>query len=94
MARDDVRQLYQILHDTEFALMPRGTHQLQSIYHAVRSQLGHLCDDSFTCDESCQSGKVEPEWHHAVRRALDFLTTRVIKSNVVFHEDHGRWRFE
>jgi hypothetical protein len=94
MARNDIHQLYETLINTEFALMPRGSHQLQSVYHRVQTQYGHLCDDAYTCDDSCGTAKAEPEWHHAIRRALDVLTTREIRSAVVFHEGHGWWRFE
>ena len=93
MARYDVSELYAKLRNNEFDFMPRGIHPMESIYSEVKSRFRNLCDDHYTCDDNCSTGNAEPEWHHAVRRSLDVLTTRKVKSALVFHARRNYWEF-
>ncbi len=93
MARADVAELYHKLRNNEFDFMPRGTHHLREVYKEVKRKYPHLCDDTYRCDESCRNGMNRAEWEHAVSRALDVLTTREIKSEIVIHGSTGYWVF-
>jgi len=73
MARADVTELYQELLDSNFDFMPRGSNHIDDVYRQVKSKFGNLCDDTFLCSENCGSGHEQPEWKHAVRKALDRL---------------------
>lgn len=92
MAREDIAELYGELSRTEFVFMPRGIFPLFSIYREVRSKFPELCDDEFLCVENCSYGNDDPEWHHAVRKALDALRRRA-KSKSVVHVRQGYWAF-
>ena len=91
MARSDLKELYKELISNEFSFLPRGENKLVYIYKKVQLQSPQLCDDSFLCIDNCTNGNNEPEWHHAVRRALDRLK-RVSKS-VEKLQKRGYWKF-
>lgn len=67
------RQLYRELMQTRFAFMPTGEYTLRQVYAAVRVRYEEWCDDAFLCNTICTQGKNQPEWWHAVRRALTQL---------------------
>ena len=71
MAREDIAGLGKALTKTNFAFIPRGEHILQDVYRLVRSEYPRLCDDDYSCADNCAGGSRQPEWKHAVRRALD-----------------------
>ena len=91
MARIDLQELYQKLISNNFSFLPRGEHQLKSIYMEVKSEYPRLCDDNFLCIDNCSSGNNEPEWHHTVRKALDRL--KRISKSVENGQKRGYWRF-
>jgi hypothetical protein len=93
VSRQDIAQLYKTLHETEFEFMPRGIFHLHDVYAAVKKKYRHLCNDKFICDENCHTGDPKREWQHATSRALDVLTTRTVKSEIVLHARRGYWEF-
>ena len=56
MARDDLKELYVALKDSEFRFVPRGTHDIDMIYGEVKARFSSLCDDSYLCAENYKSG--------------------------------------
>lgn len=93
MARIDLQELHRELISNKFSFLPRGEHQLKSIYiyMGVKSEYPRLCDDDFLCIDNCSSGNNEPEWHHRVRGALDEL--KKISKSVEKVPERGYWRF-
>jgi hypothetical protein len=91
MARWDVSELYHELRADEFSFIPLGRYELCSIYELVKRAYPRLCDDTYICSENCARGNQDPEWHHAVRKALGDLkrkTRRVSNSGA-----RGYWDF-
>jgi len=91
MARSDLKELYKELISNEFSFLPRGENILIYIYKKVQLQYPQLCDDNFFCIDNCTNGNNEPEWHHAVRRALDRL--KRISKSVEKLQKRGYWKF-
>ncbi len=91
MARSDLKKLYKELTSNEFSFLPRRENKLIYIYSKVQLQYPQLCDDNFLCINNCTKGNNEPEWHHAVRRALDRL--KRISKSVEKLQKRGYWKF-
>ena len=90
MARADVAELYAHLVESDFDFLPRGEHIVDYVYLKVREQFPHLCDDAYRCYMNCQNGHDQPEWQHAVRKALQQ------RKNLEFvhkSDKRGYWRF-
>jgi len=64
--------LYRELTESDFAIIPAGEYPLGFIYRAVQARFPDLCDDSYLCSANCAPAghTTQPEWMHAVRRAL------------------------
>jgi hypothetical protein len=73
MAREDVRELGRRLRHDDFDFLPPGEYSIDDIYRAVQQRYPELCDDEYRCSENCHGGHDQPEWFHAVRRAIDAL---------------------
>ena len=90
MAREDIRELYRELVDSEFKFVPRGEQSIEVIYQQVQLRYPHLCDDDYLCVQNCQGAWEHlPEWQHAVRRALDRL--KRISGSVLKGNRRGEW---
>ncbi len=73
MARSELQELYTSLVATEFGFMEPGLARMEDIYRAVWRTFPALCDNSYLCSMNCQTGRDQPEWMHATRRALAAL---------------------
>jgi hypothetical protein len=82
MAREDLKELYVLLKDSEFRFMPRGTHDMDMIYREVKARFSGLCDDGYLCSENCKNGHLQPEWNHTVRKALESLKRKSVAKDV------------
>ncbi len=71
--------------------MTREEHHLHIIYLAVKTEFPDLCDDNYLCSENCRNGHNQPEWNHAVRRALTWLKS---KSFSVSNIRKNFWEFK
>jgi hypothetical protein len=89
-----VNRLNGVLKETEFDFLQSGKHHIQDdIYPAVKREYPDLCDDSITCDQTCNSGNVDqPEWKHRVRTALGKL--REDESSRVSKGKRYYWQFD
>lgn len=92
MAREDLKELYAALKESDFVFMPRGTHQVDLIYSEVKARFRNLCDDDYLCAENCSSGHPQPEWQHTVRKALDSLKRK--STSVSKGAKKGLWIFQ
>lgn len=92
MPRAELRNLYHDLRTSQFMFMERGEHHIKSIYKSTKSEYASYCDDSFLCHMNCRSGHKQPEWMHAVRRALQSLKSQTDK--VAKGERQGYWVFK
>lgn len=91
MARPDIAKLYKRLTTNRFSFVPRGEHTLDNAYRLVKAKYPHFCDDKYLCSTNCLSIHQQPEWKHAVRRALNNLKVAL---GVVSRGSHrGHWRF-
>jgi len=70
MALKEIRKLYGALVESSFNIVPVGQFHIQDIYRKVKGNYPTLCDDQYLCANNCSSGHNQPEWKHAVRRAL------------------------
>ena len=91
MALEDITKLGKALAKTQFAFIPRGEHTLKNIYRLVSTEYPHLCDDNYSCADNCAGGGGQPEWKHAVRRALDDQKAK--GGFVASGSKRGHWRF-
>ena len=91
MARQEISELYTALLDSKFIFVDRGTKTIDEIYRTVKSRYSGLCDDSYLCSDNCKSGNVQPEWMHAVRRALQAL--KHPNGPVAYTGHSGSWEF-
>ena len=89
-----INKINYILKQTEFDFLPSGKHHIQDdIYPAVKREYPNLCDNTVTCDQTCNSGNVDqPEWKHRVRTALGKL--REDESSRVSKGKRYYWKFD
>ncbi len=92
MARRDTQELYQQLLITRLKFVSRGKRHIHYVYHRVEAQFPKLCDDNYLCRNNCSSGHNQPEWQHAVRRALDHLKSE--SGPVSKSDQRGFWIFK
>lgn len=90
MARPELQALYEELLLNQFGFMPRGTHSLDEIYQRVHATFTHQCDNNYLCSQNCSHGHDQPEWKHAVRRALQQMKSN---TGAVRHASRGLWSF-
>jgi hypothetical protein len=81
MARQDIKQLYEDLTQTQFTFVPSGVYPLSDVYQRVQAQFPTLCDDTYLCSQNCTNGYNSPEWRHTVRTALNILLGRGLVSH-------------
>ena len=91
MARQKEHELYQILIDSNFSFVVRGTRYIDEIYHSVSAKYHYLCDNNYYCSENCNAGNNQPEWKHTVRNALQRLKSPM--GQVSFTGKRGYWMF-
>lgn len=91
MARLIESNLYRELVDSRFQFIERGTIEINDIYDAVKREFGNLCDDEYPCTHRQNIGLLQPEWKHAVRRALD--RSKRIYDNIEGSGRKGYWIF-
>ena len=91
MEQEKLDRLANILIESEFTCMPRGTFNTKEIYEVVKKNYPEFCNDDFLCIDHCKGGGNQPEWQHRVRGVLHNLknkSDRVRKSG-----NHGEWDF-
>jgi hypothetical protein len=91
MADEKLARLSAELVTSRFSCVPRGDHDLQAVYSAVKSAYPELCDDSYLCSQHCAKGQKTPEWRHKVRSALSRV--KAADTGVTAGDRRGEWRF-
>ena len=91
MARPIETQLYRELVDSCFNFIERGTREINEIYDSVQHRFPALCDDGYPCLHYNHQGIHQPEWKHAVRRALD--RCKRMNGGINFSGRRGFWTF-
>ncbi len=92
MARHDTKNLYKVLRSTAFGSVPEGEYDIAQIYSLVKAKHEQFCDDSFLCADNCGSASRQPEWQHAVRRALQAEKAAANRISAGTKKRH--WRFK
>lgn len=64
-------ELYRRLCESKFSFVERGEKTIADVYLAVKSKYAALCRDEIRCRDVCGTQKVQPEWQHRVRSALN-----------------------
>jgi len=81
------------LSESGFGFVPDGDRKLSSeVYPLVEVGYPSLCDEDYTCAESCSTDRDQPEWQHAVRRVLD-RKRRDPDSRIEKSPERGVWSF-
>ena len=61
-------------------------HDIEDIYQYIENHVNNL--QPTLCVNNCSRGHNQPEWRHAVRRALDRLKNR----GLIIHSHYRFWR--
>ena len=91
MAKHEITVLYNELVKSEFGFLKNNTHHIDDIYIEVKTNYINLCDDGYFCSTNCSRGHNQPEWKHAVRRALERLKS---KNSRVCKGEKNHWIFK
>lgn len=91
MARPIESQLYRELVESRFNFIGRGPRKINEIYESVQHRFPGLCDDDSPCLHMRNDAMPQPEWKHAVRRALNACKNR--GDDLDFGGRRGLWIF-